>query len=322
MRVISDGNVNKVIDSLNHEELTELQTVLEDALTSYYEDPSRIPERIVVPISESTHLFMPSFAKKAGIKSLCGSSKGYHGSVSIMNKEDGELIGVLNAFTLTAFRTALTSTIGLKKVIEKFSHARVSIYGNGLQAYWHAKLTLLLYPGLVRSIKFLVRSINSKSNELVDKIQAEFPEIKISIRLNSEFEDCDIIYGCIPSTEPNIKFQDLKSKPVFISLIGSYKPFMFECDSEIVEYCCDHGKILVDSKDHTLHEAGELIKSGIKKENCIELGELNKFQLEQISDNDSIYLCKIVGLSIMDVSMGTEILLKAAQKNLGVEVEF
>ncbi|CCH40924.1 hypothetical protein BN7_458 [Wickerhamomyces ciferrii] len=328
MRVISDKQIENLLKSQSREGILEFQKVLKTALSDYNKDPTLIPERIVIKRdnAEAGHFFMPSFSKKVGVKTLGGSKKGFSGAVSIIDPNSGDLLGVLNARSLTAFRTALASTIPLVKFVEADkSNQGMTVYGNGLQAYWHVKLTLDLYPGLFTNVQIAVRSINEKSNELQKELAVEYPLIDIQLidQTKVDLTKSSVIYGCIPSTEPQIKYSNLnKTEKTFISLIGSYKPHMAEVDNELVKKALSNGKIIVDSYEHTLAEAGELIQNNVTTSNVIETGELDNVENSQINNGQNLTLSKIVGLSIMDNSVGNEILERAIKENIGSEVEF
>ena len=79
-----------------------------------------------------------------------------------MDEITGQLKAVLNANNLTAFRTALASSLGLTKLIAP-SNANIlpelSAFGVGLQAYWHIKLALLLYEGKIKEVNILNRTL-------------------------------------------------------------------------------------------------------------------------------------------------------------------
>lgn len=327
MRIISDSAIQRILSSLSSEGIQRYQRVLYKALEKYHADPTLIPERVVVsrPELECIHLFMPTFADRVGVKTLGGSKEGFKGAVMIMNEQNGELEGVLNAMTLTAFRTALASSIPLMKYFKKEKPNQViTAYGNGLQSYWHIKLTLNLFPKSFSRVQIVVRSINDKSNELQKQLSTEFTNIKFDLvesSTNVDLSTSDIIYGCIPSTEPGIHYESLnKDEQTYISIIGSYKPFMFEVDDAIVQKALSNGKVIVDSYEHTLAEAGELIKNNVKPGNCVEIGELDNLTTKQINNDDKLVLVKIVGLAIMDISVGTEILEQCQRENIGVDV--
>lgn len=328
MRVLSDAHVQKLLGQLTAVSIKEYQKILNKALVKYNKDASLIPERTVVSRPElgAVHLFMPAFADRAGIKTLAGSSEGFKGAVMILDENNGDLKGVLNAMTLTAFRTALCSTLPLVRVFDTaMTGQTMTVFGNGLQAYWHTKLTLSLFSANVSSVQIAVRSINGKAKELHHRLQAEFPSVDVSLVDENlvDLKSSSVIYGCVPSTEPRILFNKLDlSHKVYISLIGSYKPHMAEVDDLVVQHALSKGKIIVDSYEHTLHEAGELIKNNATTEDVIEIGELGNFELEQVNGGDNLTLVKIVGLAIMDISVGTEILNRAVELEVGSVVEF
>lgn len=328
MRVISDEQISSLLTSLSKEGVLKFQDVLKKALEKYHKDPTLIPERIVInrEDNDAVHIFMPSFAERVGIKTLGGSKEGFKGAVSILDETNGDLLGVLNATTLTAFRTALASTIPLVKFFDgNLRDQTITVYGNGPQAYWHVRLTLILFPESFKKVQIAVRSINEKSNSLKESLSNEFNSIEFEI-LGQGFADVSkssVIFGCVPSTEPAIKFDNLsKDSKTFISLIGSYKPHMAEVDNETVLQALKNGKIVVDSYEHTLAEAGELIQAGVTTSDVREIGELDTVENDQITGKGNLVLVKIVGLSIMDISVGTEILKESIENNIGTEVEF
>lgn len=329
MRILSDAQIREILDALNDKEIEQFQKVLTSALTKYNNDPSLIPERIVVNRPEldgTVHLFMPAFADRVGVKTLAGSKEGFKGAVLVIDETNGVLKGVLNAMTLTAFRTALASTVPLMRFIDSDVKGQVmTVFGNGLQAHWHVKLAMKLFPGLFQNVQIAVRSINEKAIQLSEELQQEFKDVEITLvdENSVDLSASSVIFGCVPSTQPRILFNKLQlNKKVYISIIGSYKPHMSEVDDAIVQHCLKNGKIIVDSYEHTLHEAGELIKNGITADDCVEIGELHKVTNERVNSGDNLTLCKIVGLAIMDVSVGTEILQRADLSDVGTLVDF
>lgn len=327
MRVISDKQINSLVSSLSRDGVLRFQQVLKTALKKYHKDPSLIPERIVInrKDSDAVHIFMPSFSERVGIKTLGGSKEGFKGSVSILDETNGDLLGVLNATTLTAFRTALASSIPLVKFFDKDLRDQIiTVYGNGLQAYWHVRLTLILFPNSFKKIQIAVRSINDKSIALKESLQREFSCVQFELfgQTAVDISKSSVIYGCIPSTQPAIKLENLNQDSLtFISIIGSYKPHMAEVDDAIVQRALSNGKIIVDSYEHTLAEAGELIQGGVEISQVKEIGELDELEQSAIVGNGKLVLVKIVGLSIMDISVGTEILKESAGRNIGTEIE-
>mmetsp|Transcript_4276 Transcript_4276/g.4698 ORF Transcript_4276/g.4698 Transcript_4276/m.4698 type:complete len:359 (-) Transcript_4276:518-1594(-) len=344
MKIITEDNVVRYFNSTLSRDsiINKFQPSLLKGLINYEKDPSNIvPPRTVqtsnTKNSDSTHLFMPCIApNEVGIKLISGgpsNSKnglGFQGCILVLDEYTGSLQGVLNAKSITAFRTALASTIPIVKVLDPYdsdaSIASISVFGVGLQAYWHVKLALLLYQDKVRHVHIVNRTLKN-AQELASKLSTEFPEVTFESYLYSEEDqlstikkqvsESSIIFGCSPSTEAVIKAdyinQDPKKKK-FISLIGSYKPHMIELDLDFIvpqyKEAASKPKILVDSKEHTLHEAGELIQSGIDKDQLIELTDFCNSQREthEYTTTTNVVVLKLVGLSVMDLSIAKMII--------------
>ncbi|KAF7159937.1 hypothetical protein CNMCM5623_005443 [Aspergillus felis] len=165
----------------------------------------------------------------------------------------------------------------------------------------------------------------------------------------------DAIFCCTPSIEPLFPAELLTSregrrKGRFISAIGSYKPHMTELHPDILreEVIAHHsgrhfhkhvkrsGVVVVDSLEAALKEAGELIQAGIKPNQVVELGELlmvrdasrkdnnqdgedTKSLREWVERGNVIY--KSVGLGLMDLVTGGDLVQMARARNVGTNVE-
>ncbi|KAL9103103.1 MAG: hypothetical protein Q9163_001814 [Psora crenata] len=165
----------------------------------------------------------------------------------------------------------------------------------------------------------------------------------------------DVIFLCTPSTSPLFPHEFLTSsegrkKGRYISAIGSYRPHMVELHPEILRQAVslDHkhhhhrhaekgGVIVVDSLEACLREAGEVIQSGVTAQQLVEIGELymvKKASMREIElgtgdgekgltnwlmKGNVIY--KSVGLGMMDVCVGEDLVQLAREKGLGTQVE-
>ncbi|KAH3900435.1 uncharacterized protein SCODWIG_03029 [Saccharomycodes ludwigii] len=319
--------------NLTKEKLIEYLICLEDALLKYSESPSIIPPRIVETTkkNKNTLFFMPVVDDTfSGIKILHNNSaknSGFNGSILLIDPNQGSVKYILEAGVITGFRTALASCIGLYReyitsLTEKKDTFVISVFGTGSQAFWHILLSCKLLQDLCDKIIIQVFYRNSKLNceekikEILNssgtgnaKIQFVHHKLEDSFKIHCS----DVIFGCLPSTEPNILYKYLESENdsmLYISLIGSYKHFMKECDDHLINYVLveSAGKIIVDSKEHTLLEAGELIN--VRKDQLVEIGQLKTCDKKEILGNPKkrkIILCKIVGLAIMDVAVSKKI---------------
>ncbi|KAH3662400.1 hypothetical protein OGAPHI_005652 [Ogataea philodendri] len=329
----------RLLGSLNLAQLKQFQKVLQTALIAYHKDHSLIPSRIVTTTPYATHLFMASTGETVGMKALTGSKQGFTGVTTILDKEVGFPIGILNAATLTAFRTALCTTLTLVKALPIGSVGKsketLVCFGVGAQAQWHIRLALILYPQRFDQVIIVNRSVE-KAEALADDFKKEVSAIEFKAVATADkdlkfyFEKASCVFGCVPSTEATILADYVVNnsvEKVFIGAIGSYKPHMIEIEGDLLkESLAKDTKIVVDSISHCLDEAGEFIQNDIGASSLIEVSELymetpaGKEQLKKM-DESKIVISKIVGLSIMDVSVGHYVLETAKSQGLGIVID-
>ncbi|KAF2812690.1 NAD(P)-binding protein [Mytilinidion resinicola] len=185
------------------------------------------------------------------------------GSLTLMDKE-GSPRALINAEEITAFRTALASTMLFKK--RKNVHD-LTVFGAGKQAYWHIRLALLLRGPEIHHLSIINRSFDS-AHRLIEKLYKPFDEPvvfptltvptaeisdlsrpKIAIitpshteygrLLKSTIRASSAIFCTTPSLEPLFPASYLTStegrkKGRYIAAIGSYKPHMVELHPDIL----------------------------------------------------------------------------------------
>jgi len=349
MRVLSDSDV---VHYLNHhvtKNSLEQQFIpkMVEALTTFSHDPDAIvPPRIVRESnnknSDTTHLYMPCISpNEVGIKIISGGPTnnklglGFAGCVLILDEITGSAKALLNANTLTAFRTALASVSGMTKILgSKPVLPEITVFGVGLQAYWHLKLALNLYGDKITTVNVVNRTL-ANAEKLSDKLGGEFPTTKFNAFLYQELnhkqeiashcQNSSIIFGCSPSTDPIILDEYINKDnkyAKFISLIGSYKPHMIELDLATVKRLqASKTSIIVDAKEHCLHEAGELIQGNVTENQLVELTELyGPNGVGNVVDPEiNLTVQKLVGLSIMDLSIGKLIVDNVNEEGVVIE---
>lgn len=172
--------------------------------------------------------------------------------------------------------------------------------------------------------------------------------------LKNQVREADIIFCTTPSTEPLFPHEFLTShegrrKGRYISAIGSYAPHMIELHPEIIRTAVkvDHGHrhyhkhaqqegvIIVDTLDGCLKEAGEIIQAKVTPEQLVEVGELlmvkksvhkeieaggegEKGLVNWLTRGNVIY--KSVGLGLMDLVIGGELLRLGNERDIGVTI--
>ena len=290
------------------------------------------------------------------------------GSLTLLDSY-GTPVGFINAEELTAFRTALASTLLLSKRSRVHS---IAVFGAGKQAYWHIRLALILRGSDIHHVNVINRSFSGaqplmreiyQSQEWADlrtvnsklrfsTLSAEYGEY--DRLLKEHVRDADALFMCTPSTSPLFPAEYLtntegRKKGRYLSAIGSYKPHMVELHPDILRQAvaAEHknhhhrhadngGVVVVDSLEACLKEAGEVIQAGINAEQLVEIGELlivRKAVLKDIEmggpgekglkrwleSGNVIY--KSVGLGLMDVCVGEDLIVLARERGIGITME-
>ncbi len=241
-----------------------------------------------------------SFLPPASVASSQSTSP--KGSVTLLDRT-GNPVGIVNAEELTAFRTALASTMMLKK---RQNIHTVTVFGAGKQAYWHIRLALILRGDEIHHVNIINRSFE-RSIKLMKRFQVTQDDrvqwrkdIKFSAMspefgeygrlLKEEVRKADVIFCCTPSTDPLFPAEFLisregRKKGRYIAAIGSYAPHMVEIHPDVfknaVEAHSGHhhhhkrakqgGVIIVDSLESCLKEAGECVQAKLKPEHMVEV---------------------------------------------------
>jgi ornithine cyclodeaminase/alanine dehydrogenase-like protein (mu-crystallin family) len=196
------------------------------------------------------------------------------GSITLLDK-DGTPRAFINAEELTAFRTALASTMLFKK---RSNVHDIVVFGAGKQAYWHIRLALLLRGPEIHHLNIINRSFET-AHHLVERLYrphdepAQFPQLtvpsathsdlahpKIQILtpghleyerlLKSVVRASSVIFCTTPSLTPLFPASYLtntegRKKGRYIAAIGSYKPNMLELHPDIIRQ-----NVQIDHKHH------------------------------------------------------------------------
>lgn len=256
----------------------------------------------------------------------------------------GEAVGILNAAELTAFRTALGSMLIYQSRKET---GNILVFGSGKQAQWHIRLAVLLRAQDIRKIVIVNRNRERTRGliaSLVDDSHSPWPShIKLyqfderDETLEDVVVDADVIFCTTPATEPLFPAKFLTSessrkKTRYISAIGSYRLDMAEIDPELLKAMADssgifsqqvwEGHITVDTREGCLQEAGELVSAGIDPSKLLEIGQITgsndapPARTEWLESGFVIY--KSVGVGVMDIAVGRQLLQLAKAKEIGV----
>jgi len=240
-------------------------------------------------------------------------------TIQLNNPRTGELLAIMDGAYITAVRTGAVSGVATKHLSRKGSSV-VGLFGAGVQAEKQLEAVCCVRP--IAKVKVFDPLVN-----LREKFCSEASR-KLGVDVVSVSSPMDAVVGC----EMLITATTSKT-PVFsgrwveagahINAIGAHTSDARELDDDVAR----KAKIVVDSRETALREAGDLIipiKAGIIGEENIhaELGEiLVGSKLGRETDRE-ITLFKSVGLALQDVSTATLVYRKAVERNVGVNMDF
>lgn len=405
LTILSDNEISTLLHALTSADVEALQHNLAEALHDYSTGTQEIgtcaqnqPLRTVIPNAGGKTLFMPARTNESiGIKVVSVATSKSNTDSSLPDKPDAKAstrpIGTLTllsptgaphaflaAETLTAFRTALASTLLLTKRTRLHT---LLVFGAGAQAYWHIRLALLLRGSDIHHVRIVNRTY-ATAEPLLQSIYTS-PEwsslrtanakldFSVLSRAHGEYErllkeyvrDADAIACCTPSTEPLFPASYLtapegRRKGRYLSLVGSYMPHMVEVHPDVLRAAAGSsvadsgggsgggwlgaqrdarsgGAVVVDTLEGCLKEAGEVMQADLEATQLVEVGELimikraERREVEMgggaadsglkgwLAEGNVVY--KSVGLGVMDVCVGLDVVRLAGEKGVGTRIE-
>ena len=156
---------------------------------------------------------------------------------------------------MTAFRTALASSCLLSR---RGRVQIVTVFGSGLQAYWHIRLALIQHGRTIRKVNFINRKFSESSKLLFEELHAIPAEVRqregwqstyfnittpgyndFQRLLSEQLQEADVIFCCTASNEPLFDAQvltspDNRAKARLIIAVGSRTTQMRELPSDLL----------------------------------------------------------------------------------------
>jgi ornithine cyclodeaminase len=276
-------------------------------------------------------LVMPAFLKQSrnlGVKivSVFPQNPAHnlpmiHAVVLALNPETGQPQALKEGVALTAIRTGAGSGAATDVLARKDASV-VAIIGSGVQAR-----TQLEAVCTVRAIQQVF--VYSPTREHAEKFASEMAgagaiprNITETESANDAVAQADIV--CAATTALTPVFDGRKLKPgTHVNGVGSYRPDMRELD----EYTLLHSRIVVDSREAVLEEAGELIAALYSHkidESAIhaEIGDVINGVAPGRTNDEKITYFKSVGVAIQDAAAAGIVMKNDEAQDIGIMLEF
>ena len=228
---------------------------LEDAFRS--RDPSGGPLRTHVETPNGALLMMPAAEEGVGVGvKLVSLTPGnparglpfIHASYVLFDAETQAPIAVLDGAALTALRTAAVSGLATR-CLARADASRLVIFGAGVQAGAHLDAMRAVRP--IEHVTVVSRS-TGPAEALAGR--AASAGLDAVVGEPNAVAEADLVCTCTTSSEPLFD-GSLLAAGCHVNAIGSYQPHTRELDTETMR----RGRIVVESRDVALAEAGDLL---------------------------------------------------------------
>ncbi|KDQ57877.1 hypothetical protein JAAARDRAFT_176968 [Jaapia argillacea MUCL 33604] len=336
--ILTASDVARITSTLTPQDLLDQASQVFSRFSSTNNKDNDIvaPHRTTIRMAKYSALFMPSRIVSHGtaikVVSVPNFERGggLPASTMVMDETTGGVKALVNARVLTALRTAAGSLLSSTLLIPPSSPpTHLVAFGAGNQISAHVTLHLKHFPSIT-NVTIVNRTSNDRLSTLNSTLAEQFPNVAVSTTplvwesIQKRVAEASIIITATTSTIPLFHGEWVKPG-THIILIGSYTPAMHEIDSILVRRA---GKVVVDSRDACLREAGELILAGIKGDGMVELGELDiaekegdKELVEKVKKGGDVTIFKSVGVGVQDVAIASAVVKRAEELGLGTKID-
>jgi ornithine cyclodeaminase/alanine dehydrogenase-like protein (mu-crystallin family) len=288
-------------DIRRHLDPARVISAIEDAFRTRY--PSALmPLRTQMNLGNRTFLLMPCYDRRAlGIKLIMVTPEDprekLRATYLLLDPQTGCPKLTFPANYLTEVRTAAASAVATKFLAREDVKV-LGIFGAGRQARSHLKLIRL-----VRNFeRFLVSGPDPETSRYFAQQMAEELGAKVeSVYSRACAAESDVLCTC--TTSPTPLFDGHLIRPgTHINAIGAFQPHTREVDDVTVQ----HSKVIVDTYDGALAEAGDLLiplKNRIITRNHLlaDLHEVVSGKKRVRTSEQDITLFKSVGCALEDL---------------------
>ena len=241
------------------------------------------------------------------------------GTILLNDPKTGALTAIMDGAWITAMRTGAVSGVATKYLAREDSR-KVGIFGTGVQARTQLMaMKEVRKIGEVKAYDIIPESSSKFAQEMTKSLGVTVTPAKSPMET---IEGSDIVVTATTSKVPVFNGDWLK-EGTHVNGVGSHHgPGTRELDEATIR----KAKIVVDQKEASLKEAGDLVdlisKGAISPDHVYgELGELITDRKKGRTSNTEITVFKSVGLAIQDVATAVKVYELAQTKGIGKTIE-
>jgi ornithine cyclodeaminase len=322
MLVLSQQDVERLLTMPRCVEL------METTLGALARGEATLPLRTVFGIPDGAFAVMPaalSNPSTVGAKIITVLPKNHgtaydshQGAVLLFDTNNGSLLSVMDATSVTTIRTAAVSGVATR-ALAKADASSLAILGAGVQGHSHLEAMCVARP--IKSLRVWSRN-TEHARTLANVGRDRFNlDVTVSPSARDAVTGADIVCTTTSSTQP-ILLGEWLTPGAHVNAVGASQPTAREIDSAVVV----RSRLYVDRRESALKEPGDILvplKNGEITEAHIigEIGEVLIGKAPGRRGDDEITLFKSLGLAIEDLASAHFLYAEAARTGSGVRVE-
>jgi alanine dehydrogenase len=240
-----------------------------------------------------------------------------HALVTVVDATTGEPVAVMDGTYLTALRTGAASGAATD-LLARQDAGTAAIFGAGVQGRTQLEAVCAVRP----IEKAWVYDVSPQQSATFAEEMGQRLSLPVEVADTpaEAVRQADVICTATTATRP--VFDDADVRPgTHINAVGAYTPEMQEIPVETVL----RAKVVIDHRESSLAEAGDLIKP-LQQERMTEahiyaeLGEISAGLKPGRTSAEEITFFKSVGVAVQDVAAASAVLEAARRLGLGTDV--
>ncbi len=329
--LLSDKDVHALLP------MAECIDVMRGALRAVATGDAMLPLRTVMRLADSPNAFA---SMPAVLGTGAGASIGaklitvfpgndatpfdsHIGVVLLFDAENGSLLAIADASSITAIRTSAVSGLATQ-LLANDDATELAILGAGVLALPHLDAVCAVRP--VRTLRIWSRSggaADSRAAQFAERARARHPALDVAVctSVRDAVAGAHVVCTITSSRTPVLEGAWL-SPGTHVNAVGASLASARELDSDAVA----RARLYVDRRESALAEAGDFLlpraEGRIGDAHIIgELGELVLGSVAGRTDREQVTLFKSLGLAVEDVASLRHIYTRAQATGAGITVD-
>jgi ornithine cyclodeaminase len=235
-------------------------------------------------------------------------------SIVLLDPDTGALLALMDGRYITEARTAAVSAVSARHMARPDA-AVLAILGSGVQAASHLEALAHVRP--LREVRVWSPTEAHRERFAERARAAHAVPIRVTATPREALADADLIALATASPTP-VAESGWVADGAHVCAVGACRPDQREMDTDLVA----RARVIVDSRDGALHEAGDLVlpmKEGRIGEQHIagEIGEVAAGHVAGRTSPTDVTIFKSLGMAVEDVAAAHLVYRRAVTQGVG-----